>query len=73
MTELALKHQVKLQVALLLSIFSFIIYWTFTGANYIYTVENNSKRIDKIENKLEQLATKSDLAILKQDIKDFLR
>jgi len=67
------RHNVKLQLATILTVVGFIIFWTFSGARYIFTVESNAKRIDKVEQKLDQLATKADLATLKQDIKDFLK
>lgn len=73
MAEFINKHSIKIQIGVLISIIITIIYWTSTASEYIYTVENNTLRLDKVEIKLDNLATKQDLQILKQDIKDFLK
>ncbi len=73
MSEFIDKHTIKIQLIAALGFIGFIIYWTFIGATYAYQIDINTRRIDKIEAKLDQLVTKSDLQILKQDIKDFIK
>jgi CRISPR/Cas system type I-B associated protein Csh2 (Cas7 group RAMP superfamily) len=66
------KHTIKIQLIALVSIVGFVIYWTFTASAYVYDVKTHGERLDKVEDKLEDLATKDDLQILKNDIKDFI-
>jgi len=72
MNDLINKHQIKIQVGTFLMVVGFLVYWIFNGAGIVYSVENNTRRLDKIEVKLETLTTKGDLQILKQDLKDFI-
>lgn len=73
MSEFLNKHTVKFQVGALLAIIGFVIYWTFIGATYAHQIGIDTNRIDRIEVKLDTLATKDDLKTLKQDIKDFIK
>lgn len=72
MSELINKHQIKIQFGTFLLVIGFIIYWIFNGAGVVYAVNNHTQRLDKLEEKFEDLATKDDLTTLKQDLKDFI-
>lgn len=80
MTEFISKHSIKIQYITIIAVLGFIIYWTFSGAGYLYRVDTNTKTIQQntqeirgVKTKLDTLATKQDLQILKQDIKDFIK
>jgi hypothetical protein len=73
MMEFFNKHTIKLQLGIFLSIVGFIIYWTFIGASYAKQIDINTVRLDALEEKVDELATKEDLKILKDDIKYFIR
>ncbi len=74
MTETTIrKHTIKIQLIGLLSIIGFVIYWTFTASAYVFEVEDNGKRLDRVEQTLSQLVTKDDLQTLKEDLKDFIK
>jgi len=73
MSEFINKHSFKIQISVAIAVIGFVIYWSSISTRYIYTIEDNAIRINKIEVKLDKLATKNDLQILKQDIKDFIK
>jgi hypothetical protein len=73
MMEFFNKHTIKLQLGIFLSIVGFIIYWTFIGASYAKQIDINTGRLDTLEEKVDELATKEDLRTLKDDIKYFIR
>jgi len=73
MTDFVNKHSFKIQLSVAIAVIGFVIYWSSVSARYVYKIEDNGKRINKVEVKLDALATKQDLQILKQDIKDFIK
>lgn len=72
MGELINKHQLKIQVGTFLLVVGFIIYWVFNGASLVFAVSENKEDIKELKTEFKTLATKEDLQILKQDLKDFI-
>ncbi len=80
MAELVSKLSFKIQVGTAILVVSSIVYWVLWGGNYVFAINQNTKDITEntkeirlIDKRFDKLATKEDLQIFKQDIKDFIK
>lgn len=70
--EFSAKHVVKIQVGILLTVVGSIVYWSMTAQAYFSKVDNHETRIATVEQKLDRVATKDDIQVLKTDLKDYI-
>lgn len=80
MNQFINKHAITIQVGAAVMVLVTMFMWGFGIRGYAKDIENNAEvgkenkqKIEKVETKLDDLATKEDLQILKQDIKDFIK
>jgi hypothetical protein len=66
------KYIVKIQVGVAIAFIVTIGVFVYGLAAHASVVESTEVRVTKIEDRLEILATKDDIQILKADLKDFI-